>query len=263
MNRRMTNKKTQTNQSSEKLMSIIELLADAQEPMRLLDISERLEMNNSTALRFLNSMVKCGYVLQNPETLKYYLSYKICTIANKVSAKTNIRDIAVPFLKDISRMFGESVCLSIEQDMKVVYIDVVEGPDQMIRSMQRIGNMAPLHCTAVGKLFLTQYDYRQIDRLVEIVGLQKFTPNTLTSKQQLIKAVVDVKDKGYALDEEECEIGARCVGVPIRNYTGKIVACVSVTGPTTRLTNEFIISRIDDLKNVTNEISGLLGYINK
>ncbi|WP_229717087.1 IclR family transcriptional regulator [Paenibacillus aceti] len=246
--------------SSEKLLSILELLAEIGEPIRLLDISKELGINNSTTLRFLNTMMKCGYVAQDPETLKYYLTYKICNIANKVSSKTNIRSIAADYLKEITKIFGESVCLSLEQDMKVVYIDVVEGPDQMIRSMQRIGNVAPLYCTAVGKVFLTQYSEKQLDHYVEICGLSRITPKTLTSKQQLLDELELVKKNGYAIDEEECEIGARCVASPIYDYSGKIIAGVSVTGPVTRFTQSFIADRVEYLLKATHDISIKLGY---
>jgi DNA-binding IclR family transcriptional regulator len=252
-------KKTQTNQSSEKLFSIIELLAEADGPMRLLDISQALHINTSTALRFLNTMLKCGYVLQDADSLKYYLTFKICTVANKISSKLNIRSLAAPYLRALSGIFGESVCLSVEQDMKVVYIDVVEGPDQMIRSMQRIGSVAPLHCTAVGKLFLSQYTAEKFEKFTA-AGLTKFTPNTLTSKPLLEKELARVNRQGYASDNEECEIGARCVSCPVRDNTGKIIAGISVTGPAIRLTDELISENIRHLIKATAELSRLLGY---
>ncbi|MDR0388506.1 MAG: helix-turn-helix domain-containing protein, partial [Spirochaetaceae bacterium] len=103
-----TTKKTQTNQSSEKLFSIMELLAEAHGPMRLLDISRALRINTSTALRFLNTMLKCGYVMQDADSLKYYLTFKICTVANKVSSRIPIRALAAPYLRDLSGIFCES-----------------------------------------------------------------------------------------------------------------------------------------------------------
>lgn len=252
--------KAQTNQSSEKLIALIEYLANQDAPMRLLDISKALNSNTSTMLRFLNSLIKTGYVMQEPESSRYYLSYKICTIANKVCAKTDIRAIASPYMKELSSVFGESVCLSVEQDMKIVYIDIQLGQDQMIRSMQRIGNIAPMHCTAVGKVFLTAYNNHQIDRLVEVAGLQRYTEHTLTSKQQLLDAIKKVREDGYATDEEECEIGANCVACPIYDHTGKIVAGISITGPISRFTKEFILKRVGYLKKATLDISKQLGF---
>ncbi|MDR1211921.1 MAG: IclR family transcriptional regulator [Spirochaetaceae bacterium] len=251
-------KKTQTNQSSEKLFSIIELLAETDGPMRLLDISKALHINTSTALRFLNTMLKCGYVMQDADSLKYYLTFKICTVANKISSRINIRTLAAPYLRDLSGIFGESVCLSVDQNMKVVYIDVVEGPDQMIRSMQRIGSVAPLHCTAVGKLFLSEYSPENLEKVVA-AGLARFTPNTLTGKSFLEKELAQVRRRGYAIDNEECEIGARCVSCPVRDHTGKIIAGISVTGPAIRLTDDLIAKKINHLIKAAEKVSLLLG----
>jgi len=253
-------KSTQSNQSTEKLLAIVELLAENGAPMRLLDISKMLGINSSTALRFLTSLIRCGYAAQDEETSKYYLTFKICSIANKVSAHINVRDIANPYMKELSQIFGESVCLAIEQDMKVVYVDVVEGPDQMLRTMQRIGNVAPMHCTGIGKLFLLDYTAQQIDHLVEVVGLKRFTEYTLTSKQQLLNELEVIHRQDYAYDNQECEVGARCIAFPVRDHTGKIIAGISVTGPIGRLTDSFVVSRLDYLRKSAHHISQKMGY---
>jgi DNA-binding IclR family transcriptional regulator len=197
--------------------------------------------------------------MQDADSLKYYLTFKICTVANKISSRINIRALAAPYLRDLSRIFGESVCLSVDQNMKVVYIDVVEGPDQMIRSMQRIGSVAPLHCTAVGKLFLSEYSAESLEKLTAS-GLTKFTQNTLTSRPLLERELAQLCRRGYAIDNEECEIGARCVACPVRDHTGKIIAGISVTGPAIRLTDALIAEKIERLLKATDEISRLLGY---
>lgn len=254
------NKSSKSNQSVEKVFNIIELLAEKGEPMRILDISKELCMNTSTVLRFLATLESCGYVSQDEETLKYYLTYKICNVANKVSSKDSIREIARPYMKQLSKIFGESVCLAVEQEMTVVYIDVVEGQDQMLRTMQRIGNIAPMHCTGIGKLFLLDYPESKLDKLIDIKGLQRFTEYTLTSKEQIVDQLKEIGELGYAYDNEECEVGARCIAFPIRDYTGKIVAGISVTGPVSRLTDTHISNRMKYILDISNEISKKLGY---
>ncbi len=259
----MENEKTKLslkNQSAVKALDIVELLADNVEPMRLLDISEQLKMNASTALRFLASLVACGYVQQNPDTLKYYLTFKICAIANKVSENIHLYDIAQPFMKRVADKYDESVCLAIEQDMTVVYIGVMQRPDHMLRSMQRIGNRAPMHCTGVGKLLLLNHDEAYIDKMIESKGLTSFTSNTITTRQGLLDELAGARELDYAYDKEECEIGAHCIAVPIRDYTGKVIAAMSITGPTSRLTEEKMNEHIPFLLLQANELSELLGY---
>jgi DNA-binding IclR family transcriptional regulator len=255
-----TERRAQINQSSEKLLSIMELLADAHEPMRLLDISRELHINVSTALRFLNTLIKNGYVIQEQKSLRYYLTFKICNLAHRLRSKVNIRSLAAPYMQQLSQIFGESVCLSIEQNMKVVYIEVVEGQDQMIRSMQRIGSVAPLHCTAVGKLFLSEYSESQLDKIIMTTGLTQFTRNTITKKGQLFKELEKIRNRGFAVDNEECEAGARCISCPIRDHTGKMIAGISVTGPVIRITDQLIGSKVSHLIESAAEISRILGF---
>ncbi len=248
------------NQSSEKLLRIMEFLAAQREPVRLLDISREIGVNNSTTLRFLTTLVENGYAAQEKETSRYYLTYKICALSNQVFENIDIRSIAHPYMRQASNMFGETVCLAIERNMKVVYIDVVKSPNSMIRSMQRIGNVAPMHCTGIGKLMLLNYTENDIDKFILKEGMPKFTEYTLTSKWQLMEVLKKVREDGVAYDNEECEIGARCVAVPIYGAEGKVIAGISIMGPKTRLTDEVIAPRLNDLKNIAEEISGKLGY---
>lgn len=254
-------KATQPNQSGEKLLKIMEYLAERGEPVRGLDIARDLKINASTALRFLLTLENCGYAAQDPETSKYYLTFKICNIASKVSASADVRNLARPFLLRLSRSFGESSCLAVESDLCVTYIDVVEGPDSMIRSMQRIGNVAPMHCTGIGKLLLLNASEEKIDQLIAVKGLTRYTEHTLTSKEELLEELKQVRLQGYAYDNEECEIGARCIAFPIRDYTGSVVAGFSVTGPAARLSDSLIGEKMEELRQASAEISKKLGYL--
>ncbi len=249
------------NLSTIKVLNLIELLAENNKPMRLMDIAKGLSANPSTTLRFLSALIESGYAAQEPETSRYYLTFKICHIANKISSNVDIRDIARPYLEKISAQFEESACLALENDMRVVYIDVVEGPDQMIRSMQRIGSIAPLHCTGMGKLFLLDYSDEKLDRYISQKGLTRFTENTIVSKKQLLDELASVRRLGHAFDNEECEIGARCVAFPIYGKNGKISAGISVTGPAARLNDEFIAKKLPLLQEAAKDISSIYSSI--
>ncbi len=256
-------KTAKKNQSVEKVLQIIEVMANNKTPMRLLDIAEKLSLPASTVLRFLNTLLTFSYVIQDPETLKYRLSMKFCQIGNLVSSQFSIRDIARPFLLDLSEKCQESTCLAIEQDMMVVYIDVVDGPDSMVRTMQRIGKNAPLHSTGVGKLMLLDYDDKKLDRLVSEKGLDALTAHTITTKKALLSELSKIEVQGYAQDDEECEIGAKCIAAPIKDFTGKTVACISVSGPVSRMTSQKLDFIKVHIKNAAAEISRQLGHKDK
>ena len=142
--------------------------------------------------------------------------------------------------------------------MELIYTDVVDGPDNMLRIMQRIGKRAPLHSTGIGKLLLLNYNNKQLNELITTKGLTALTPNTLVTREALVEKLEQIRAQGYALDDEECELGARCVAAPIQDYTGKVVAGISISGPVSRLTKEYIQVIIPVVRETAARISKLL-----
>ena len=253
------------NQSTEKALKILEYLSAYGRPMRLIDISEELCINPSTTSRFLSAFVNCGYVTQDKETQRYSMTYKICRIAAQVTNDNDlkIQRITHPYLEKVSAIFHESVCVSIEREMQMVYIDVVTGRGKTLMSRQKIGNTSPMHCTGNGKLCLLNYTEDQLDQYIEKKGLTKFTNHTIVTKKDLMERLDDIRKKGYAYDNEECEEGMRCLAYPIYDYSGKIIGGLSITGPKTRLSTEILLPKQKQLEKIAKEISVELGYSQK
>ena len=251
---------TKTNQSAEKVMTIIEALASAGGPIKLFDLAKVLHMNVSTLFRFLATLEDTGYISQDDETQKYYLTYKILTVANKIQVKNGIREMAKPYMLRLSEIFNEAVCLGVEQNKSVVYIDVLDNPRGMIGSMQRIGSNAPMHCTGMGKLLLLNYTDAQIDEMIAAKGLPVFTENTIDTKEKLLKELELTSKIGYAFDNEECEFGAKCLAAPVRDYTGKVIAAISVTGPIFRMGEDDLAGKIPYLLETTRKLSIKMGF---
>lgn len=255
------NKFTKSNQSTDKVISILELLSYSPEPMRLIDIANSLNFNTSTALRFLNTLEQNGYVYKDQDSLKYSMTFKLCGLASQITSHTNLVQISSPLMLPLSIDLEECVCLAIPQDYSIIYIHVAEGTSQILRMTQRIGSVAPMHCTGIGKVILSEYREEQIDELIKQKGLPSFTPHTLTTRDALMHELQLIRLRGYGYDNEECEIGARCVSFPIRNYTGQIIAGLSVTGPIGRMTDEFINENVPKIQNTARIISARLGYV--
>lgn len=251
---------TQSNQSAEKLLALIETMATLDAPIRLQDLAKKLDMNVSTVSRFLAPLQRRGYVDQDPETSKYFLTFKLCGIANHISSRLDICAIARSYMRNLAGIFKESVNLSIENDMSVLYVEVVSNPGKTVMVMQLIGHIAPLHCTGVGKLFLLGYNEQKIDQYIAVKGLTRFTGQTITEREKLLRELEEIRLRGYSLDNEECEDGARCVAAPIRDYTGRIVAGLSVSGPVTRMTDAYIHSNISYLLDTAEQISFRLDW---
>lgn len=256
----MSEKLAKPNQSVEKVLQIVEIMAEEGAPMRLQDLSVRCQMPASTVLRMLNTLALCGYVSQNPDTLRYSLTLKFAHIGSRVCARNSLRDIAHPVLFQLSRRCRESCCLAIEENMEMVYTDVRDGPDNMLKTMQRIGKRAPMHSTGVGKLLLLNYTESQLEGYIVCKGLTALTEHTLTTRETLMEELEEIRRRGYALDNEECELGARCVAAPVRDYTGHIVAGLSVSGPVSRMTEERIESIVPVVVEMADKISQQMGY---
>ena len=233
-----------SNQSTEKALAILELLAQSSEPVRLRDLSRTLSINASTALRFLTTLQNCGYVEQEADTQRYYLTYKICRLANQVSSHTQLQSITHPYLQRLSEQFEEVLCVSVERDMTMVYVDVASGPEQTLMSLQRVGNTSPMHCTGNGKLLLLNYTPEQLDEMIRRKGLPRYTQNTITTREGLVL----------------CEVGVRCLACPIYDHTGKVIAGMSVTGPASRMTDEKLQRIRGRLSEAAKKISEVFGY---
>ena len=249
-----------SNQSTEKALAILELLAQSSEPVRLRDLSRTLSINASTALRFLTTLQNCGYVEQEADTQRYYLTYKICRLANQVSSHTQLQSITHPYLQRLSEQFEEVLCVSVERDMTMVYVDVASGPEQTLMSLQRVGNTSPMHCTGNGKLLLLNYTPEQLDEMIRRKGLPRYTQNTITTREGLVLELERIRREGLAYDNEECEMGVRCLACPIYDHTGKVMAGMSVTGPASRMTDEKLQRIRGRLSEAAKKISEVFGY---
>ncbi|MDR1699883.1 MAG: IclR family transcriptional regulator [Lachnoclostridium sp.] len=248
------------NQSTEKALTLIEFLSIQQEPVSLQYISQELHINNSTAYRFLLSLERSGYVVRDNNQGKYALSMKICSIAHNVALNSDIRRVATPYLRQIGDEYGGLACLSIENEMQVIYLDSY-SKEQFTKSFMYIGKIAPMHCTGSGKLFLTEYDQEQLEIYEKNKGFVRITDYTITSMEDLCEELGKVRKYDYAVDREECEFGNCCVAIPIRNYTCKIIASLSITHTANLMAHESLVENIGKFKKIGDEISCLLGYI--
>ena len=256
----MNAKLSKVNQSIEKTIQIVEVMARGKGPMRLQDVAKKCGMPASTVMRMLNTLQVYGYVNQDPCTQHYSLSLRFARLGCLVSEQTNMRDVARPFLAELAQRCQETVCLWCEAEMEVECTDVVDGPDGILMVSQRVGARAPLHATGAGKLLLLNYSNQKLNEYIAVKGLRALTPHTLVTREALVNSLEMIRSRGYALEDEERELGARCVAAPVRDYTGKVVAGISISGPVSRLTKERIQVIIPVVQETANRISKLLAY---
>lgn len=252
-----------SNQSSDKLLQILECLAKERLPIRLQDLSALVDMSQSTVLRYLNALQRANYVYQEESTSRYALTWKICGLSEHLNSNLGLRSITAPYITKLVNELNCGVCLVIEQDYECVYLDCVDASPSYQRTFQRIGKRAPMHATGSGKLLLSQMTDLQIDEFVARRGLPKFTEHTIISKEELHKELEEVRKYQYGMDRQECEIGLTCVSMPLYDYAGKIIAGLSVFGNTANMTEEKVEGEIlPALREATKKISHHLGYEN-
>ncbi|QQO08891.1 IclR family transcriptional regulator [Breznakiella homolactica] len=250
---------TKKNQSLRKALHILEGMTTINGAARLQDIAQKLNMPQSTLLRFLNTYIDFGYVGHDPNTQCYYLTLKLAELGSRAKDNFPFQSSLSKYVKEIARTFNESASLCIEHDMQMVYIATEEGPGRMLQTLQRIGRIAPMHATGVGKLHLMNYSDSRLSELEKRYGLGKYTEHTITDMESLKREIVKIREQGYAVDDEECEDGVRCVAVPVRDFSNAVIAGISLSAPITRLDLRKMDEIIKYLKDISVQASRELG----
>jgi len=247
-----------SNQTAEKLLAVLETLACRKQPVKLGEFAREMNMNASTLYRFIAALENAGYVIHYDDG-RYGMSLKLCMLAEAIKQQSDTVELLHPYAVQASALFRESAHLARREGSTLVYVDNVTDSSQTLTIQQHIGKTAPLHCTGIGKLFLSQMSDAELDGYVVRNGLPRFTQYTCTTREALQREFRFFAENGYLYDNEECELGIRCVAVPVRDYSGAIVAGLSVTGPVARLTDDVVHAHLAALLEISREASLRLG----
>ncbi len=252
---------TEANLSSDKLLRIIEYMAANHLPMRLKDIADNLGISQPTVVRYLRTLCDQGYVYHDDHTGYYAMTWKICRLSSSLQSNLVLRSMAGSLLADFANQCNTGALLAVERDGRLVYLDLVGAPHGSVDTMLRIGKDAPMHSTGSGKVLLSAMPLSRVNELMKENGLARLTPKTITNLEALLDELETVREQGYALDNEECEINHRCVSVPLYDYTGTVAAAISAFDSAERLTDEYIqTTALPGLRKLATEISFRMGY---
>jgi IclR family transcriptional regulator, KDG regulon repressor len=247
-------------QSLERALTILNKLSEYPDGIQITRLSEQVGLTKSTIHRLLATLSSMNYVVKDEETDKYKLGLQVLFLSRNLLNNSDIVTVSKPFLEKLSQEVNETVHLCIEDRGEVVYIDKIEST-QTIRMYSRVGSRAPMYCTGVGKILLSDKNPDVFEEIVSKINFIPKTPSSITSKEQFIEEIEKVKSQGYALDNAENEIVLRCIAAPIFDHKGKIIASFSISGPSNRVTLELINdSLIEKMKQYSIAISRNLGY---
>jgi len=247
--------------SIDRALQVLELFSLEKPEWGVTEISKALNIYKSNVHNVLTTLAEKGFVIKESKTDKYKLGIKFFELGSIVIKNMDLRKIAHLYIEELSKEFNETVHLGVLDKGRVVSIEREES-DKSLCSHIEIGKRTPLHCTAVGKAIMAYLSEDEINLIIKEKGLEKFTENTITTKKELENEFKKIREQGYAVDNMEHEEGVRCVAGPIRDYTGKVIASMSISGPAFRVNESNIPNIVKKVKEYCDCISKEMGHIN-
>jgi len=244
-----------TIQVIERLFSLMDVLASREDAISLKEISEKTGLHPSTAHRILNDLT-IGRFVDRPEPGSYRLGMRLLELGNMVKARLNVRDAALAPMRDLHKLIQQPVNLSMRQGDEIVYIERAYSERSGMQVVRAIGGRAPLHLTSVGKLFLSVDEPMKVRNYATRTGLSGHTKNSITQLPILERELSKVRQYGIARDNEELELGVRCIAAGIYDDQGKLLAGLSISAPADRLDEAWL----PKLQSTAEGISQALGY---
>lgn len=247
-------------QSVTNAFNLLEEFKEDRDELGVTELSKRLGLHKNNVFRLLATLESKGYIEQNKATENYRLGVKSLELGQTFIKQLGLVRQAKPFMREIVEKCNETAYIGVIRQNSVVYLDVEEA-NQTVRVANRVGWRLPIHCTAIGKAQIAFVSEEEFDKLGILDNMERFTPNTIIDKGEFIKHLKEVAKQGYALDNEEYNLGVRCVGVPLRDYTGRVVGGICVSGPSCRITDEMLRKEIIPVvKKAGEKASKRLGF---
>lgn len=250
---------TQTIHSVEKAIKILLLFTNEKTSWGITEITQELKMQKSTVFRLVDTMASLGIMRKTNDDQKYRLGLKLFELGGVVFSDFKLKDIAHYYIHALSESCGETVHLGVLSENSVMSIQAVDTKSSLKPAIL-IGKSSPLYCTGIGKAILAFVNKEVQMELVERIELIKHTENTITDRNNLFRELKHIYEQGYAIDNMENEIGVRCIAAPIYDHSGSVVASLSVSGPSIRITPDKDGNLAKLLLDTCTEISTNLGY---
>jgi DNA-binding IclR family transcriptional regulator len=246
--------KTQSVPAADRILTILELVAQSKRGLRLAEVAEKAKMPRSSAHCLLLTLERRGYLHRNENSGRYMFGLKLFSLAGSAISGLEIRELGAPHLASLMQQTGLTVHMAILEQHEAVLVSKVDPPG-MIRLATWSGKRMDFHCTGLGKAIASFLPEERLDDLISVRGLPRHNENTIVSSRKLKQQLREVRTMGYALDDEEEEIGLRCIGVPIFDNKGRVVAAISVSGTVTQIHSDNVDKLAERAKAAAANIS--------
>ncbi len=244
-------------QGLDRVVAILDLLGSSDTSLSLADICQRMDLHKSTAHRALMALERTGMIERAPAN-RYRLGLKLYDMGNRAVEQIDLRSRVHPHLRKMALRVGEIVHLGVLHKTRVVYIDKIEPINRRVCISSRTGTSNPVYSTSLGKAILAYLPAEEAGKIISRIQFSGFTSKTLASQEELLEALERVRRRGYAVDDEEMEIGTRCVGAPVFDAAGQPIAAVSVSGSASRLAAHCVPAIAQHVLQCATEISKAL-----
>jgi len=245
--------------SVDRALDILIYLHEKKKEMTVSEIARDMNVYKSTVFRTLKTLENKGFVKQNPENEKYWLGTKIYAMGLVMQENFSLVEVARPYIKELSNEFREVVNMSILDQTNsifpksiIVHKEITEN--QVLSVNPNVGSSTDCHCSSVGKCLLA-FSSEDVLQTFQNAPLKKYTPYTITDWITLNTELDDIRVNGYALDEDEQEVGLSCIGAPIFDRNNHVVAAISISGPTHRVKDRNFLHKIQRVKETAAMIS--------
>jgi IclR family transcriptional regulator, KDG regulon repressor len=243
----------------DRAFQILDLLADEKSGAGLMEVAERLKLHKSTAHRLMMVLEWSRFVEKNTVTGKYHLGSRLMELGLSAASRLDVYEVAGPYLRSLVKETGETAHLAVLRDGQVVSIVNIES-SQTLRTPATVGTRTPAHCTSLGKAMLAFTSQEHLEEFLHERKLEAYTRNTITSISRFRAELRAIRKRGYAVDNEEREQGLRCIGAPLRDSTGEVIAAISIAGPVFRIGEERVQPLASSVMRIAAAISASLGY---
>jgi len=244
-----------------KAAKLLALFNEESPKLRNIDIARKTGFNKSTVMRLLLSLEKAGYVEKDPLTGEYSIGVALFEVGSKYLDRTDLHRQVMPILSELAGRCNETGYLAVLNGREAVYLDRVES-SKAIRTTSRVGSRVPLYCTGAGKAILAFQEEEQIQNIIKNTKIKGFTSQTLTEKGKILKNLQEVRQRGWAIDNQEYEEEIKSIGAPLRDRSGKVIASICLVGPVWLMTDERIKKELAaETVETARQISQKLGYM--
>ena len=252
-------RKTSPSKTVRRAAKILKILGEHGIPLGISELSKKSGISLASCYRILTALEIEGLVYQDQATHKYGISIGLFALGRVAVHHMGFGERVQNELRALSKRVGETVNMGVIRQGRIIYLHNIES-DKALKTGIKVGSERPAHATAIGKVILAFSTQEHLDNYIQNTRFEAYTPSSITDVETLRRRLRKINEQGFTIDREECHLGVSAIGAPIRNFYGRVIAGLAVTGPSSRFSENLIKKILEDITSSAQKISQLQGY---